>query len=133
MTSLRTFVLLSAALTLGLISSRLLIAQQNVPPAAKTDPAATSPKGKVDAITVHGKSLEGNLEGDSPDRAVFVYLPPSYANSPTLRYPVVYMLHGYGLTAERWMPFANIAAAADKNIARDARDDRRESRRLHAL
>ncbi len=27
------------------------------------------------------------------------------------------MLHGYGLTAERWMPFTRMADAADKNIA----------------
>ncbi len=50
----------------------------------------------VEHIKVHGKSLEGNLEGDSPDRDVFVYLPPSYATDKTKRYPVVYMLHGYG-------------------------------------
>ena len=33
-------------------------------------------KGKLERITIHAKSLEGNLEGDSPDRDVFVYLPP---------------------------------------------------------
>ena len=45
---------------------------------------------------MHGKSLEGNLEGDSPDREVSVYLPPSYAGDQARRYPVVYLLHGYG-------------------------------------
>ena len=45
---------------------------------------------------VHGKALEGNLEGDSPDRDATVYLPPSYAGAPTRRYPVLYLLHGYG-------------------------------------
>ncbi len=39
-------------------------------------------KGKLEQITVHGKSLEGNLEGDSADREVFVYLPPSYDREP---------------------------------------------------
>src|SRR5580698_10364703 len=67
--------------------------------------ADTDKKGTVETIKVHGKSLEGNLEGDSPDRDVFVYLPPSYATTPNRRYPVVYFLHGYGLTAERWVPF----------------------------
>lgn len=52
--------------------------------------------GKVERITVHGKSLEGNLEGDSPDRDVAVYLPSSYAAEPARRFPVVYLLHGYG-------------------------------------
>ena len=57
-------------------------------------PAAT--KGTVEQIVVHGASLEGNLEGDSPDRDATVYLPPSYAGSPMRRYPVLYLLHGYG-------------------------------------
>jgi len=81
------------------------------------NPASGVAKGTVEKITVHGKSLEGNLEGDSPDRAVFVYLPPSYATNSNQRYPVVYLLHGYGLTAERWMTFTGLAETADKDIA----------------
>ena len=64
------------------------------PPAGA--PPAGARTGTVEHITVHGKSLEGNLEGDSPDREVSVYLPPSYATAQTRRYPVVYLLHGYG-------------------------------------
>ena len=67
-------------------------------------------KGKLERIKVHGKSLEGNLEGDSADRDVFVYLPPSYQREPNRRYPVVYTLHGYGLHAEQWVGFANFAS-----------------------
>jgi S-formylglutathione hydrolase len=67
-------------------------------------------KGKIELIKVHGQSLEGNLEGDSPDRDVFVYLPPSYATEPNRRYPVVYTLHGYGLHAQQWIGFANWGA-----------------------
>ena len=64
-------------------------------------PAPSAPKppsraNAVEHIKVHGTSLEGNLEGDSPDRDVTVYLPPSYATDRTRRYPVVYLLHGYG-------------------------------------
>ena len=58
-------------------------------------PAGGAP-GTVEHITVHGKSLEGNLESDSPDREVTVYLPPSYASDQNRRFPVVYLLHGYG-------------------------------------
>jgi S-formylglutathione hydrolase FrmB len=76
-------------------------------------------QGKLERIKVHGKSLEGNLEGDSPDREVFVYLPPSYARDADRRYPVVYLLHGYGLTAERWIGFFNIASI-EKNFAAGA-------------
>jgi len=51
----------------------------------------------VEHVMVHGKALEGNLEGDSPDRDVTVYLPSSYrSGDQNRRYPVVYLLHGYG-------------------------------------
>jgi S-formylglutathione hydrolase len=59
-------------------------------------------KGRFERIRVHGKSLEGNLEGDSPDRDVSIYLPPSYATDRNRRYPVVYLLHGYTNTDEGW-------------------------------
>jgi enterochelin esterase-like enzyme len=56
----------------------------------------------VEHIKVHGQALEGNLEGDSPDRDVTVYLPPSYATERARRYPVIYLLHGYGGTDANW-------------------------------
>ncbi len=40
-------------------------------------------------------SLERNLVGDSPTRTVIVYLPPGYARQKKMRYPVVYLLHGF--------------------------------------
>ncbi len=52
-------------------------------------------KGTVERIKVHGKGLEGNLEEDSANRYVCVYLPASYKNNLKRRYPVVYFLHGY--------------------------------------
>jgi len=52
-------------------------------------------KGTVQRIKVHSQLLEGNLSGDSADRYVSVYLPPSYQANKTKRYPVVYFLHGY--------------------------------------
>ena len=57
---------------------------------------ATAAAGTVEKIVVHGKSLEGNLEGDSPDREATVYLPPAYAGDQSRRFPVIYLLHGYG-------------------------------------
>lgn len=74
-------------------------------------PLAAQPLGRVEQVTVHAASLEGNLNGDSADRAVFIYLPASYDSKPAKRYPVVYLLHGYGLRAERWMTLFNIEAA----------------------
>jgi S-formylglutathione hydrolase FrmB len=89
-------------------------------------------KGTFERIKVHGKSLEGNLEGDSPDRDVSVYLPPSYATARNRRYPVVYLLHGYTNSDEGWFGpglksgflSANISmpAVADKAIAQGARE-----------
>ena len=64
--------------------------------------SGTQPAVTVERITVHGAALEGNLEGDSPDRHVIVYLPPSYARNHSRRYPVVYALHGYSIDNERW-------------------------------
>jgi len=52
-------------------------------------------KGMVRRIKVHSQLLEGNLSGDSADRYVSIYLPPSYQTNKTKRYPVVYFLHGY--------------------------------------
>ena len=49
----------------------------------------------VERITVHGTTLEGNLERDAVDRPVIVILPPSYARDSARRYPVIYALHGY--------------------------------------
>jgi S-formylglutathione hydrolase len=93
---------------------------------AETKP---QPRGTVQRIKVHGKSLEGNLEGDSPDRDVSVYLPPGYDANGNQRYPVVYLLHGYLFTDQYWtgkgvsipgadMPGANAPASMDNLIAR---------------
>src|SRR5579883_1675200 len=76
---------------------------------------APEKKGTVEKIKV-GKSLEGNLEGDSPDRDVFVYLPPSYTTDPNRRYPVVYFLHGYGVEAERYWNLMTVPATADREM-----------------
>jgi S-formylglutathione hydrolase len=71
--------------------------------------------GAVEHIKVHGAALEGNLEGDSPDREVTIYLPPTYATERMRRYPVVYLLHGYSGTDSTWIGrLANLPAIADR-------------------
>ena len=79
-------------------------------------------KGTLDRITVHGRALEGNLEGDSPDRPVVVYLPPSYARETNRRYPVLYFLHGYTATAEAYVKSLAIPDSIDRAIAAGARE-----------
>lgn len=59
----------------------------------------------VQRIKVHGKGLEGNLEGDSVDRYVSVYLPARYKSNPNRKYPVIYFLHGYTNDDAKWYGF----------------------------
>lgn len=85
-----------------------------------------SKHGSVERIKVHGASLEGNLEGDSPDRDVSVYLPPSYHAAEDRRYPVIYLLHGFTDTDLRWFgkehPLFDGAAAADRAFSNGTRE-----------
>src|SRR4026209_2123731 len=76
--------------------------------------SASAPKGTLERIKVLGKSLEGNLEGDSPDRDVVVYLPPSYARETSRRYPVVYFLHGYSVGVEAYVRMLALPEAPDR-------------------
>jgi S-formylglutathione hydrolase FrmB len=72
---------------------------------AKTEVPAVVAGAKpvaVEHIKVHGRSLEGNLEGDAVDRDVIVFLPPSYNHDKHRRYPVVFALHGYSIGADQW-------------------------------
>src|SRR5579872_5766198 len=87
-----------AALILS-AGSLALVAQvkTNVP-----DPVPGARPAIVERITIHGKALEGNLEGDAVDRDAIVFLPPSYNQDRTRRYPVLYALHGYSIGAEQW-------------------------------
>lgn len=57
---------------------------------------------RTEQISVHSEALEGNLEGNSADRSVTVYLPPDYDTSPQKRYPVLYALHGYSINNDIW-------------------------------
>src|SRR5207248_5964449 len=81
--------------------------------------AGTALKGSFQKIVVHGRSLDGNLEGDSPDRDVFVYLPPSYARETTRRYPVVYFLHGYSVNAEAYVRMLGLPQTAEEAMTRN--------------
>lgn len=74
----------------------------------------------VESVIVHGASLVGNLQGNSADRQVFVVLPPSYARESDRRYPVVYLLHGFLMTADDLMGLARIQAGATAAFARGA-------------
>ena len=78
---------------------------------------AVPAEARTDKIRVHGASLEGNLEGNSPDRDVYVFLPPSYDASANKRYPVVYFLHGYSVGADAYDGLARFQEAVDQAAA----------------
>jgi S-formylglutathione hydrolase FrmB len=102
-TTLRTALTISALLTTALFTT------------------TSHAQSGLQKIVVHGTSLEGNLEGDSADREVFVYLPPSYATDTNKRFPVIYFLHGYGVGAQRYVDgVLSLPDAADKTMGAGA-------------
>jgi S-formylglutathione hydrolase FrmB len=103
--------------TAGLVLAGTIIAQVRTeapPPVPGAKPMA------VERIKIHGAALEGNLEGDSVDRDVIVFLPPSYASEKTRRYPVVYALHGYSIGAEQWTKEMHMPQSIEGAIAKGA-------------
>lgn len=91
----------------------------------QTEVPAVIPDAKpvtVEHIKVHGEALEGNLEGDSVDRDVFVFLPPSYAKESSRRYPVVYALHGYSIGAEQWTHEIHVPQTIEGAFAQGAKE-----------
>lgn len=87
--------------------------------------AATPARGQLLDVVVHGPSLERNLLHLSADRAVSIYLPPSYGESGR-RYPVLYLLHGIMDSYRTWTQgqdparpgFATIQDLMDRGIER---------------
>ena len=55
----------------------------------------------IEVVQIDSRHLAGNVIGDPSRRDLLVYLPPSYARS-TRRYPVAYLLHGFGRRAAGW-------------------------------
>ena len=83
----------------------LLAGSVSAQTAPTANPASASPAQgtvRVERFNMHSPALEGNLEGNSARPEVRVVLPPSYASEPNRRYPVLYALHGYTVTPEKW-------------------------------
>ncbi len=108
-----TGALLGVALAAGLAAQ----------PAAAQSPRTpvVVPKGvTVQHIKVHGASLEGNLEGEAVDRDVIVILPPGYEKAKARRYPVIYFLHGFSLSAQGFYDFMHVPESVGDSAARGA-------------
>jgi enterochelin esterase-like enzyme len=100
-----------AAVTAAVTAAPLMA--QNI-----TAPDAAVPAGiTVQAVMVHGTSLDGNLEGNSADREVMVVLPPSYGSDPTRHYPVVYYLHGFAISGRDFYDYMQVPTAVASNAA----------------
>ena len=76
----------------------------------------------VENIKVHSPAIEGNLEGESADRDVIVFLPPSYNKDRHRRYPVVYALHGYSIGAEQWTHEIHVPQTIEGAFAQGAKE-----------
>jgi enterochelin esterase-like enzyme len=112
---------LAAALALGAAMTAPGAAQAQV----STPAPPVMPNAKpvtIERITVHSPAIEGNLEGNSADRAVLVVLPPSYRANPQRRYPVVYALHGYSIGAEQWVGEIHVPQTIEGAFAKGARE-----------
>jgi S-formylglutathione hydrolase FrmB len=73
--------------------------------------------GRIVRETIYSPSLEGNLLGDSPNRAVTIYLPPSYDKGDNL-YPVIYYLNGYSADNNMWTNYFYIHSAMNNLLKR---------------
>ncbi|MCY7349630.1 MAG: esterase family protein [Cytophagaceae bacterium] len=72
--------------------------------------AATAQMGNVQ----EGKTVKSTLLGKNVRYSV--YLPPNFGTSER-KYPVVYLLHGYGDDETGWVQFGEVNRLADKAIA----------------
>ena len=66
-------------------------------------PVPATAQGRILVDTIRSKTLAGNAIGDTPDREVFVYTPPSYDRTPNRRFPVLYLLHGFTSHPREWL------------------------------
>jgi enterochelin esterase-like enzyme len=110
--------LLVALMTIGCLSEPAWaqVATEIPPVVADARPAT------LERIKVHGRFLEGNLEGNSADRDVLVFLPPGYRKERSRRYPVVYALHGYSIGAEQWSGEIHVPQTLEGAFASGSRE-----------
>ncbi len=97
---------------------RLLLTLGAVMLACLLPEASLAAQGKLEKVRVEGASLKDNLQGNDATRDVWVYLPPSYSKGRK-RYPVVYFLHGYAVTADVYVnDVLKIPAATDEAMSK---------------
>lgn len=117
MTTKKLLLALMAAMAAALGPQLVSQVETQVPPVVVGAQPVT-----VDNIKIHGKSLEGNLEGNDADRDVIVYLPPSYDKDKRRRFPVLYALHGYAIGAEQWTHEIHVPQTIEGAFAQGANE-----------
>jgi S-formylglutathione hydrolase len=90
----------SIASTAAFLLSATVLGQTAARPA--TSRSAVPAQGELIETRYSAAALAGNLLGDPVEQPVAIYLPPGYAASGARRYPVVYLLHGYGGKVGDW-------------------------------
>lgn len=58
--------------------------------------------GRLDEQVITSELLKDNPLGDPFERPLIVYLPPGYDDEPDRRYPVIYIIMGYGGYVTMW-------------------------------
>src|SRR2546427_11026376 len=58
--------------------------------------------GRIDRHTINSLLWRDNPVGDPNERPLWVYVPPGYDDSPSTRYPAVYVLQGYTGHVSMW-------------------------------
>lgn len=59
--------------------------------------------GRIEHLPLDSQALRGNRLGDPHQRYLVVYLPPTYEEEPTRRYPTLYLLASHGNTARSFL------------------------------
>ena len=73
------------------------------------------PEGTVKVDSLYSEVLE-NPAGENPTRSVHIYLPPGYENT-NKRYPVIYFLHGFTDSNNRYYNEFQLNKLLDRAIA----------------
>lgn len=82
-------------------------AEQAAPPAATQAVSKAAVSSTIDTVTFSSRALQQEMNAQ-------IYLPPGYKTSE--RYPVLYMLYGYGGNESSWFSYLGLNNAADQLI-----------------
>lgn len=88
----------------------------------RSNPVSPVPlQGTIWKTSITSQALQGNLMGDPEVRWVFVYTPPGYSDPEEARtkYPILFLLHGYGGNETTFRDIYNLRKIADDLISRE--------------